>query len=210
MGEHVERIRPAKGIAPAPARQWLRMVPVIVICLVVVAFAGRAVLDPSALVNVGDQIVLGRVIAGVIAGFFLLMGVAGLLALLLAGNRFPRFVADDEGLAIWTTHGHAEIPWQEIAAIGIGYKITPRITAVRLPEGHALEIFLRHPRPAERFPEARRLVVDEAPPVAGLPSARIRFLPLVSDLERIVGEQVAHRTHYLGSYQRAWHAMPGR
>lgn len=112
-----------------PARQLKFALPGAVLALIFGGLGLAAAINPGLLTNVGNAVVVGRVIGGL----FTLLGVAGLWALLTQAGRQPQFVADDEGLAVGYKLGHAEIPWSDVAAVGVGYKITPRPATVKLP-----------------------------------------------------------------------------
>lgn len=188
------------------------------------AYAGTAVvlglgllacwtaLNPAQMVAMGGAVTAVRVIMGVIGVVFVAIGVVGGYGLAVGGNRVPLYAIDQFGVRLWTRTGAAEVPWDRVIAIGVGWKRSPAPgQLVKFREGFVLEVFVTDPHPGAGLPRAGRLWVTEDPPFPGLPPHRLR-LPLV---ERGVEESVAQQVlaiapdRFLGSYQRRWHRMPG-
>ncbi|MGH3729201.1 MAG: hypothetical protein ACRDTU_10680, partial [Micromonosporaceae bacterium] len=121
---------------------------------------------------------------------------------------------DKHGITLWEAETRMLFPWQELAAVGVGYKISPAPgQMVRPKQGQALEIYSSGYAFEQRFPKAADLVVTETPPHSGLPGHRYRImLPpfdgAAGQAEHGVRSFAPHL--WLGHYQREWHRIPGK
>ena len=154
------------------------------------------------------------------AGFFGLILIAALLAL-------PRLVEprglvfDPRGVHFWRRSDWDLVPWEEIAAVGIGYERPRRPPVVRLSQHLAdqaldalklerrryvaVEIFPRVPAALDRHPGLGRYRRDQPPPREGLSAVRWR-VPLHAlrtpgdTLEQAV--RALHPGRWLGWFER--------
>jgi hypothetical protein len=179
-----------------PRALWRRALPGLVAGVLMIAafvFVGTRPGVPTA----------GRVLALVLGAAMVLLVVAGLAGLLAGGNRRPRHRIDADGIALWSPRGHAEVPWSDVVAVGVGWKRSPVMTAA-IKESFALEVFLGGD------PDGP-LAVTEAPPRAGLPDRRLRLVLAEGDITDALREAVAPYAgdRWLGDYERAWQPLPG-
>lgn len=206
---------PPRGLKPIPVRHLLWAFIGSALAVTGGVFGVWGALSPSVLVDVGDHLVLARIISGVIGASLPLLGLLGVHAVLTGGNRTPRYVADQEGPAIWCGKGSAEVGWDQLVAVGLSFKVSPRWRPTgplwRPHEAQAPELYVRAPDPLTVCPRAKLLLITEPPPHPDLPPVRLRMVygSLLSgeSIEADLGPRLGQR--WLGTYQRAWRRMPG-
>ncbi len=210
-GLGVQPITPPTGKTPMPPGRWLFAGPGAALATALGILALWGAVDTSRLVHTGGHVGLVRVIAAVIGVLLTALGIAGFAALLLAGNRLPRYVVDEQGIALWSARGSDEVPWTHLAGVGVGYKVSPRVSLARWREGFALELFPTDPDLRAAYPRAGQLIVVEDPPRPGLPGSRLRLVLADYGVERDVGAAVSRYAPalWLGRYRRRWRRMPG-
>ena len=192
----VPPITPPRGPRVMPRALWRRALPGLVAGALMIAAFGFVATRPGVPTA-------GRVLALVLGAAMVLLVVAGLAGLLLGGNRRPRYRVDADGIALWSPHGHVEVPWSEVRAVGVGWKRSPAMTAA-IRESFAIEVFLTSDA-------AGPLAATEASPRPGLPDRRLRLVLAEGDVTDALGAAVAPYAgdRWLGDYERAWQPLPG-
>lgn len=164
------------------------------------------VLIAAVMVNQGPSIImwLWQLLFGVAFVWFVTAG-RGMLA-----SR--GFLLDRSGFYARTQGTVVGVPWQEISAVGIGQLPWIQDKRPTHPERRqALEFFPADGAFADRHPQFDRWLVQEPPPMRGLPGVRYRFhLPPFTRIPRTVEQAVraVEPRKWVGSYQRQSQTPP--
>ncbi|QGK71147.1 hypothetical protein GIY23_17930 [Allosaccharopolyspora coralli] len=116
------------------------------------------------------------------------------------------FLFDGSGFYARTRGEVCGVAWSEISAVGIGtLPMIEHKRPVHPERRRALEVYPADPGFGERHPELDRWLVEDRPPMQGLPGVRYRFhLPPMNrmprDLERAV--QAFASRKWVGQYRR--------
>lgn len=164
-----------------------------------------------------------QTIATVIAVVFGVLSVAMVMMLIPTLKTYGPAV-DRSGLWFVTKKTAEFVPWQQVRALGGSYKVKQRTykrsvgavlgqelaRSALTDEGrmlYSIEVFLHDPRTVagrEPFDQHLRLTQDEAPPAAGLPHSRLRFVCRDTDNYRNLAAHLYQWMPHLwvGEYQR--------
>jgi len=161
----------------------------------------------------------------VIGGFFAVVFGLPLLVMLLNLRKLlaPRgLVFDARGVRYWQGASSCLLPWEAVAAVGIGYEQPPSLPSLSLQDllkdrivdalvdprrRIAVEIFPVDPGTVELQPALRRYRREGQAPAEGLPRLRWRLpLPPYSGLVARVteGVQSFQPQRWLGWFARPW------
>lgn len=164
-----------------------------------------------------------QTIATVIAVVFGVLSVA--MVMMLAPTLKTHGLAVDRSGVWFVTKKTAEVvPWQQVRALGGSYKVKRRtykpsvgaklgqeLARSVLTDGgrmlYSIEVFLHDPRAVagrKPFDQHLRLTQDEAPPAAGLPRSRLRFVCRDTDHYRELAAHLYQWTPrlWVGEYER--------
>ncbi|GAB3544134.1 hypothetical protein J2S53_004381 [Actinopolyspora lacussalsi] len=116
------------------------------------------------------------------------------------------FLVDQRGICPRTSGEVFAVPWDEVAAAGIGsLRPIENRRLVHPGRRRCLELFPADSAFPGRHPELERWRVEEPPPMQGLPSVRYRFhLPVLSRLPKRLEQavQAAAPRVWVGNYRR--------
>jgi hypothetical protein len=204
----------------------LKRASVITILIGAVLFALLAAGGVYAALDAPDRAT--RIVGFCVAGLFTLPLV--MMAFALKRLLQPRGLHFDErGIHYWQGESSLLLPWDEVAAVGIGYEQPPNLPsipssiedavagfvkekikeAVKLDDKRrfAVEIFPVDAAFADRYPLIARYRREQQPPAAGLPALRWRLLiPPLAGAARDIGRGVqTYRPQlWIGWFARPW------
>lgn len=174
----------------------------------VLVFGGLTALGVTAFP--GFDGVAGKVIGGVVTGFFalgLVFCVVAAVLLPFRRHRLPGVAVDAAGVWWFRDRRVDLVAWPDVAGVGVSYLQAPgvAVAAGSSPgqrKNHALEVFLRDPA----GPALQAWSVTEPSPVPALPADRLRFvLPAGRDRHDLQAAVTRHAPAlWVGEYVREW------